>query len=341
MRKIMFFTYIFSFSLIFAQNKIGWEGTASGEYIVYKDASWKDETYVGFLYYNSSSIGSFLYIPAKNVRATILFSVKDDKGSLVLEGQKITSPQNNDSTYILAINYLMELLPSFYEKKIRPQDKSKVIRRGQKTFNTDQFGASATFYYASYVPFFYLESVADAKGNEVLSIEKIGRIREGQEHLFFSFEPIKEMDAKTKPKDMTFNQNAKKETVLVEGLSFKLDSQWTKIADNSFFMGDVAFLTVNRVKKEQFDTIHGDVDSSLIKLFSISRAETKMFYDKRELTTLENGFLFSTLQYDSITQKKIKDIKRIIKEGDDIIIISLTVDHTYYACHALYFNSLF
>jgi len=341
MRKIIFFIYVCSFSFIFAQNKVGWEGTASGEYIVYKDASWKDETYIGFLYYNNSSIGSFLYIPSKNIRATILFSVKDEGGRLILEGQKITSPRNNDATYILAINYLMELLPSFYEKKIRPQDKSKVIRRGQKTFNTEQFGASATFYYASYVPFFYLESLTDAKGKEVLSIEKIGRIKEGEEHLFFSFEPIRETEKNKKPKDAPFNQNAKKESLLVEGLSFTLDSQWTKIADNSFFMGDVAFLTVNRVKKEQFNLIPQDVDSSLIKLFSISRTETKMFYDKSEITTLKNGFLFSTLQYDSITQKKIKDIKKIIKDGSDLIIISLTVDHTYYSRHVAYFKSLF
>ena len=81
---------------LFAQNKVGWVGTSSGDYIVYKDASWKEEAYLGFLYYNESSIGTFLYLPSYSLRVKILFSVEDLNGELVLTGQKILGEQRND-----------------------------------------------------------------------------------------------------------------------------------------------------------------------------------------------------------------------------------------------------
>ena len=52
MNKLIVLASFFCLSnvFLFAQNKVGWEGTSSGDYIVYKDASWKEEAYLGFLY---------------------------------------------------------------------------------------------------------------------------------------------------------------------------------------------------------------------------------------------------------------------------------------------------
>ena len=154
MNKLIVLASFFCLSnvFLFAQNKVGWEGTSSGDYIVYKDASWKEEAYLGFLYYNETSIGTFLYIPTYSLRVKILFSVEDLNGELVLTGQKILGEQRNDELYILAVNYLMDILPNLYKTKIKPNKKVGIIRKGEKIFNTKQFGPSCTFYYSSYIP---------------------------------------------------------------------------------------------------------------------------------------------------------------------------------------------
>ena len=107
-------------------------------------------------------------------------------------------------------------------------------------------------------------------------------------------------------------------------------------------MKDIAFLTINRVKEEQFNLIKGDFASSAIKLFSMSRQDIKLFYDKNELKKTKNGFVFSSLQYDSQTNKKIKDIKVVIDSGkNEHIIVSLTIDNAFYMKNKAYFDSLF
>jgi len=324
----------------FAENKVGWEGSTSGDYIVYKDSSWKSETYVGFLYYNATSIGAFLHIPDSKLRITILFSCEDVDGELVLTGQNITSPRNNDELYILGVNYLMDMLPSFYNKKIRPSIKSHAIRREGKTFDTEQFGTSCAFSYASFVPLFGLESIHDSKGRTMLSLEKIGRIKNGEDNTFFNFEPIR-VKKTVKTVDFKLDAKAKKQTLHIEGIDFRLDSQWTQIADNSFFMKDVAFLTINRVKEAQFNSIPNDFASSVVQLFSMSRPETKLFMEENELQETKEGFVFSTLQYDSLVNKKIRDINTVFKQGKEYVIVSLTVSDVCYKKYKSYFASLF
>ena len=323
-----------------AENKVGWEGSASGDYVIYKDSSWKNEAYVGFLYYNTTSIGTFLHIPASNLRVTILFSCEDVDGELILTGQNITSPRSNDELYILGVNYLMDMLPSLYNTKIKPQEKSKVIRRGRKTFDTEQFGTSCSFSYASFIPLFALESIYDEKGRVMLNIEKIGRIKSGKDNTFFNFEPIK-LKKLEKTQEFELDNRAKKESINVEGIKFTLDSQWTQIADNAFYMKDVAFLTINRVETRQFNAIPNDFASSVVKVFSMSRPETKLFFEENELKEIKNGFVFSTLQYDSLINKKISVINTVLKQGAQHVIASLTLDQTCYQQNKKYFDALF
>ena len=322
---------------LFAQNKVGWEGTSSGDYVIYKDASWKEEAYLGFLYYNESSIGTFLYIPSYSLRVKILFSVEDLNGELILTGQKILSEQRNDELYILAVNYLMDILPNLYKTKIKPAKKAGIIKKEEKIFNTQQFGNSCTFYYSSYIPFFYLDSISDENGKKVLILEEMGRIKD--DSIFFSFEPTEKLESKLKI--ATLEKNPKKEKKNVEGVVFTLDSQWKQIADNSFFMGGIAFLTVNKVNGKQFSDIPEDVISSMVKVFLMSGKNSKLLHEMTELIENKKGIFIKTEHYDVLTEKMIKDIKAVIKRKNEYVVVSLTVDAAYYKWNNSYFDNLF
>ena len=331
-----FFFNLFSMS-IFAQNKVGWEGTSSGDYIVYKDASWKDEAYLGFMYYNDSSIGTFLYLPSYSLRVCILFSVEDLNGELVLTGQKILGEQRNDELYVLVVNYLMDILPNLYKTKIKPNKKVGIIKKEEKIFNTEQFGPSCTFYYSSYIPFFYLDSISDENGKKVLRLEEMGRIKD--DSAFFSFEPIK--IPRIKWSELTLEKNQKKEKKSVEGVTFNLDSQWKQIADNSFFMGDIAFLTVNKVDEKRFSDISKDAISSMVKVFTMSSKDSKVLHEMTELIENKRGVFIKTEHYDVLAKKMIKDIKAVIKRKNEYVVVSLTVDAAYYKWNSSYFDNLF
>ena len=324
MNKLVLLSSFFCLSsvFLFAQNKVGWEGTSSGDYVVYKDISWKEEAYLGFLYYNESSIGTFLYIPSYSLRVKILFSVEDLNGELVLTGQKILSEQRNDELYILAVNYLMDILPNLYKTKIKPAKKA---------------GNSCTFYYSSYIPFFYLDSISDENGKKVLILQEMGRLKDDSD--FFSFEPTK--IPRIKWSELTLEKNPKKEKKTAESLTFNLDSQWKQIADNSFFMGGIAFLTVNKIDGKQFSDIPEDVISSMVKVFLMSGKNSKVLHEMNELIENKKGIFIKTEHYDVLAEKMIKDIKAVIKRKSEYVVVSLTVDAAYYKWNKSYFDNLF
>ena len=337
-KVIMLISFFCLFNVFtFAQNKVGWEGTSSGDYVVYKDASWKEEAYLGLLYYNENSIGTFLYLPSYSLRVKILFSVEDLNGELVLTGQKILSEQRNDELYILAVNYLMDILPNLYAKKVRPSKKAGIIKKEEKIFNTQQFGNSCTFYYSSYIPFFYLDSISDENGNKVLILEEIGRIKDDSS--FFSFEPTKISEAKLNTS--LLEKNPKKEKKDVEGVILNLDSQWKQIADNSFFMGGIAFLTINKIDVKQFSDIPKDTISSMVKVFLMSSKDSKVLQGMTELIENKKGIFIKTEHYDVLAKKNIRDIKAVIKRKNEYVVVSLTVDASYYKENMSYFDNLF
>ncbi len=79
---IVFFSALFLFaSFSFAQTNDGtdeelkdWSGTNSGDYVIYKDFSWKTDTWIGFLYYDKNTVGAFLYTDEGETFVKILFS---------------------------------------------------------------------------------------------------------------------------------------------------------------------------------------------------------------------------------------------------------------------------
>lgn len=54
----------------------------SGEYVVYRDYSWKAPTWIGFLYYDDSTWGAFSFTPSTGSRVSVLLGRKKQRGSL-------------------------------------------------------------------------------------------------------------------------------------------------------------------------------------------------------------------------------------------------------------------
>ena len=316
------------------------QGTFSGDYVIYRDYSWKAPTWIGFLYYNDETYGAFIRTDSPEAPHTvsILFSAKVEKGQLVLTGQQISSSITSDDTF--GVNYLMGLLPKLYELKTFP-------RTGKAPFGTatvrkqmEEFGGSVTLDFQSFVPLFHLKTITGAKKETVLELTEIGSINGNGESVFYGYDPVEP------PQDtnvFTLNKAAKKETVTVSGIPLHLDSQWKKIADNSFLCGNTAFLTVSTVNIPPVESGNKlSVPEQLLRLLTSSSpyAKTLLPY-----TTVEGTQAFFTLTqsvYDVESKKISKDIKRCIKNKDgSFTIISLTVNSHAYSAEQAYFNGLF
>lgn len=316
------------------------QGTFSGDYVIYRDYSWKAPTWIGFLYYNDETYGAFIRTdePENPRTVSILFSTTVENGQLVLTGQQIISSITQDDT--LGVNYLMGLLPKLYELKTFP-------RAGKAPFGTatvrkqmEEFGGSVTLDFQSFVPIFHLKTLRSAKKETVLELTEIGSINGNGESVFYGYSPAA---AQQGSNVFTLDKAAKKETITVSGISLHLDSQWKKIADNSFLCGDTAFLTVSTVTMPPAE--NGNLLSVYERLLRLLTASSPYAKTLLPYTTAEGTQASFTLRqsvYDIESKKISKDIKKCIKNKDgSVTIISLTVNSHAYSAAQAYFNGLF
>ena len=316
------------------------QGTFSGDYVIYRDYSWKAPTWIGFLYYNDGTYGAFIRTdePGNPHTVSILFSTQVEKGQLVLTGQQIISSITSDDTF--GVNYLMELLPKLYELKTFP-------RAGKAPFGTatvrkqmEEFGGTVTLNFQSFVPLFHLKTITGVKKETVLELTEIGSINGNGESVFYGYDPVEpQQDTNV----FTLNKAAKKETVTVSGVRLHLDSQWKKIADNSFLCGNTAFLTVSTINVPPAENGNPlSAPEQLLRLLTASSPYAKILLSYTTVEGKQTTFTLKQSVYDVESKKISKDIKRCIKNKDgSFTIVSLTVNSHAYSAEQAYFNGLF
>ena len=339
MKKALFCIVLMTaFVSIFAQKKTDWAaGTVSGDYVIYRDYSWKEPAWAGFLYYDEHSIGSFLYALGGKIVVKILFSVEVSDGKLAITGQNIISGINTDTDYTYAVNYLMDLLPKLYAWKTEPTTESLIIKKSSKFVNEVQFGGDNEIRLYPYIPLFYIGGIFDKNKKEIFALEHIGRIRDEKD--FFDFTPV--IPPKKKASKFKLNKKASKETKTVDGIDLFLDSQWKQIADNSFLMGDTAFLTVNTVDLHQAANGVDDIPF-LIKYFCSSGRDAKILAARTDISGSKKRFKITNDVYDVETKSVKYDIKTVINlTGQVYTVISLTTDKASYEKNKKYFDTIF
>ena len=328
---------------LFAEQKPATEsvqGTFSGDYVVYRDYSWKAPTWIGFLYYNDETYGTFIHTqtPEKNSTVSILFSGKIEKGQFVLTGQQIISSITPDDT--LRVNYLMGLLPKLYELKTLPRAGKAPLGTATVRKQIEEFGGAVTLDFQSFIPLFHLKTITGAHKETALELTEIGSINGNGESVFYGYSPA---EPKQDENTFTLDKTAKKETVNVSGISLHLDSQWTKIADNSFLCGNAAFLTVSTVNVPPAESGNClSAPEQLIRLLTASSPYVKTLLPYTTIEGRQTAFTLTQSVYDIESKKISKDIKRCIKNKDgSFTIISLTVNSYAYSTVQAYFDGLF
>lgn len=335
MRKnLVIFILIFSLFDLFALQP------QSGEYVIYKDKTFLSDTWLGILYYDPNTYAATLYTPKENRRVSVLFSVSTKNGKMELVGQNvITKISIEDKAGVEAVNYLMQILPEFYAwgeiaKTASPNKGGKVLRNSIK-INSAHLGGEAKLEYASFVPLFGIEKINNAKKANLLELTRIGKISasKGGDAEFFNF--VLPFETKRKP---SFKPDKKAKKMLKEfgAVKINLDSQWSEVTENMFFLGELAFLLVSNIEKKQNIT-----QEELVKLFCLSDKNRIVNINTMIVKGSPEKFIFTSEVYSTETQSTSFDKKFVVLSGNTYTIVGLTVFSADYNQNKKYFDALF
>lgn len=320
----------------------------SGDYVVYRDWSWEKPTWIGFLFYDDSTWGAFIKTPATGSDVRLLFSTETLDGELVLTGQNIVSKITQED--VLAVNYLMKLLPVLYAWRNGPDsaDAVTVKESGRSGLlppiatlasSDEMFGGAVNVTFAPEVPVFSIRSLSRTASRRVMTLERTGRVQSSDTE-FFSF--VTASDAKP---GVALSLDAKRMTEkrAVDGITLSLDGQWTMYADNTFFLGNAAALIVDTLDLSLMQIPRENLALSLVGMFSLSSAESWVIPSSLAVEGTATRFTITNLIHDSKRGSLNRDIKTCIvsADGKTCTVISLSMSESAYQANKAYFSSLY
>lgn len=323
----------------------------SGDYVVYRDYTWKSPTWIGFLRYDDSTWGAFVITPSSGANVSVLFRSERVDGAMVLTGQNIISKITNAD--VSAVNYLMQLLPDLSSWRMAATKDGKTVVSTKEAPRSDllppavslpltraEFGGEITLTFAPEIPVFNLQSMTGSGGKAMLVLERYGRIQTGGDAAFFGFAP--RPAAKAAPA-LAVPSSRKAEARTVDGVTLSLDGQWTMIADNTFFLGDSAVIIVDTLDLALMQVPRENLALSLVRMFSLSSGTAWSDPLALAVSGTAKRFRVENTFYDVESGTVNRDIKLCVPsaDGKKCTVASLSVNETAYRANKAYFDSLF
>jgi len=293
---------------------------------------------------------------------SLLFSAEILDGKMVLTGQNIISKITPND--VLAVNYLMRLLPDLYSWRMSGDGALFAARApGASAAGTDpakgsaprspllpalveqkrnipSFGGDASLVFAPEIPLFGLRGITSASGNPSLELVRMGRVQSGGDKEFFAFKPMGDVKGGTV---LSVPSARKVESKTVDGVKLNLDDQWTMVADNTFFLGNAAVIIVDTLDLSLMQIPRENLPLSLMRLFSLSSTTSLTTPSELSLNGNAKKFRIVNLIYDVESGSLHRDIKTCIPgaDGKTCAVVSLSVSETAYGANVAYFDSLF
>lgn len=271
-KKIAFIIYclvFFSFNLFCLPGFKPFIDDVSGDYVFYKDYTFKRESYVGFLMYDKASYCARYFSPEskdnKKIDIKVYFTVNTEKDFMELTGEHIVS-EKKASDYEV-INYLHDMIYELNARRIKAGTvdaesysyfEGKFLKQGKYIDdNFMQFGGDVQVVYDAVVPLFNLKAIYDRSGNAKFELVTVGRLNSSSDKSFDNFLGFDDSDKnklnakkyKTKKSDfieykISDNQSTKNQNVTQ---FITLDSTWNSPMQNMWFRGNEAFISAGKI----------------------------------------------------------------------------------------------
>lgn len=367
MKKKIFSSFIFVFiisNFIFALPGFKpYLKDVSGDFVFYKDYTFKRESYVGFLMYDEGTYCARYFAPkneekpAKEVK--ILFTVNTDKDFMELTGEKIISGRQADDTEV--INYLHDMIYELNARRIKAgsvapkdvdfsDDDVPFLRQGKIVADEFmQFGGDVKVVYDYVVPLFNVKAVYDYSGDAKFEVATIGRLTSSNDNSFDDFAGFAELenigkDAKKKSDVAKKIKVSKKDVVInktEDGQVIALDSGWARSMDNLWLRGNDAVISAIKVSKDfgAENELQADL-GFMLKQFLINASSVY-----RDWKSLFVDFDDEDIKFQSLVYQPGKVTRNFVlieseDESDDCAIMTLSVFENVYKKNSKYFNEI-
>ena len=203
--------------------------TESGEYVYYKDFTFAQETYIGFLYYDEHTI-SVRCFSNGNFDVTILFSMDKSKDYIELTGERIVTQVTPKDVEI--VNYIHDMIYEFSARRKNSQSEFELLKEQNLSVNKQivssqdfvQFGGQVQIIFDGSIPVFNIESITDFSGKKLLQAVTMGTLSDNADtsfEKFAGFENLPQKNEVVKKKKLS-----KKEQKLLDAKIQKYDSLW-------------------------------------------------------------------------------------------------------------------
>ena len=324
-RIILALTFIFiaSFSAFSLPGAKQYIPDPSGEYVYYRDRSFKNEAIVGFLFYNESTYAARFYSPADEKNSTpekditIYVSVNpESKAGMEFTGEKIQGATSEQDTEI--INYLHDLFYEFTSRRQKENlDSCKKIN-SQQDFH--QFGGNVSILFNPYVPIFNIEEIKEANGQSIFSMETAGHLVSSTDESFSLFKGIEGLP---KDKKRSFKKTKSQEIAAEFGSQkITLDSMWKQSMENLWILEDFAILSMTTMtvpeeqKNHAMDTLLRRLCQSTDLSYFYQPESENVTRDFKIITQNKNNSTISLLTltiFDSVYQKNRSYFTKILE----------------------------
>ena len=120
-----------------------------------------------------------------------------------------------------------------------------------------------------------------------------------------------------------------------------MDSQWTQVADNMFFLGDVAVLVMSDFPASKDSSTETILDS-FSRVFSLGTQNSYAIWNNRKIEKTKKSLSVQIPFYLPIENAISRDFKIITKnqKTETFSVISLTVFDNAYKTNKEYFDSI-
>lgn len=313
---------------------------SSGEYVYYKDKSFKHTAYVGFLYYNESTYAVRYYAPAADKKSVakdivLYFSVNPDNPQLEFTGEKMTGVDQVEDAEI--VNYLHDL---FYEFVSRRQKLLADISFEDvvQTQDFNQFGGDVKIRFNRYVPIFNIESISAIDNAPIFTVQTVGLLTSSDDTSFTSFKGIEGLP-KDKKKNPKKYGKAKIAEYGFEDHKIVLDEDWTQSMENLWLLGDDAVLTVTDFEFAENKTeINKEI---LIRKLTQGTTMSYALWNFKTIKENANTVTVMNVYFQPETENVTRDFKILTFTGKgNVSLFSLTIFDSVYQKNKKYFDSI-
>lgn len=308
MKKKIFFSVCFLLAHL-SVNAVS--HATSGEYIFYRDNSFKDESFVGFLYFDEFTYAARYFSGTTDI--TLYLALREDKNEI--KGEKIVGDVKAGDEQI--VNYLRELFWEMLQAKkgapakidMKAAKKKRLIDGEEKKTakNVAIFGGDIYVCYDLLCPLFYVKSLKNLSGKTLLEVVTAGKIWNDKDNSFLSFKGFSKKEVKKMP-SLKIKSEGEKEYTLSGGQSIKISESWERKAENQWMLKNSAMILMVKsdvkVKNKKAELF------SLLSRFIMSADGTYVDWSQSEIEKKANGF-YADLRVESDGQSM-----RIFKRAD-------------------------